>query len=169
MDLEGANDLQVAFVKCTKDDFDRLVSEFYLLLPSIPLSAIADLDYVVMHQEHIPYWVAKIEEVAYMKSAGNTVQVRCSEVRDVWGNQSVKAELRKVDHNFDGSRSLVLAYPTNQFFVLGTTVQMKVKAPELGGLSLKRAIAEIADTYGVLPSQVEISITAVERDYLNQT
>ncbi|TDV54645.1 hypothetical protein EC919_104384 [Pseudomonas graminis] len=169
MDLEAVKDLRVAFVSFTQDDFDCLVSESFLLLPRMALSDITDLDFVVMHYGHTPYWVAKIEEVAYLKSAGNTVQIRCSEVRNVWDSEAAKAELKKVYRNFDGSRPSVVACSSNQFFALGTTVQMKVKAPGLGGLSLKRAIAEIADTYGVLSSQVEISITAVERDYLSQT
>ncbi|WP_421523429.1 hypothetical protein [Pseudomonas yamanorum] len=162
MNAQESGAFKVAYARFDKENFDTAISDFYLEIPSLSVSDLNELDYVVMCSSHIPEWVAKVSEVVFIKSMGRTSRVRVSEIRSVFGNQQATAALNEVWHYFDGTAPKVVKYASESFFELSTSVPLRAKSHLDGALTFNKAIQGLADTFRVKPTQIKISITSEE-------
>ncbi|WP_259769143.1 hypothetical protein [Pseudomonas protegens] len=117
------------------------------------------VDYLVLCNEHIPLWVAKIEDIALSRQDDGLLKFRFSEIRDVWGKgcdpaySSAYELFRSDQHN-----PKLTTFEDDAFFTIGEPLPFLDNPDFSGPLTIKRAAARLSETYGVEPGQVEIII-----------
>jgi hypothetical protein len=122
------------------------------------------VDYLILCTEHVPTWVAKVEEIVIPRTEGAPLTVRFSEVRSVFGQGTTPEyqEAFKMYRN-NGWGAFLSTFENDLFFTIGDPVAFKVRPNAHGLLNMENAIDALADTYGVSADQVEITIRSKPR------
>ena len=118
-----------------------------------------DVDYVILCQNHIPMWVAKIEDIALSRKDDGNLIFKFSEIRDVWGkgtDPNYGAAFKP--HRGDTANPKLTTFENDSFFTIGELLPSIPRTDSYGPLSIKSAAVRLSETYGVDPDQVEIII-----------
>ncbi len=115
------------------------------------------VDYLILCTEHHPTWVAKIEDIVISRLDGGPMTFRFSEIRSVFSMTPSRITAFELFRSHQYNPKLTV-FADNSFFTVGDLVPFIAKPDTLGPLSMDRAIHELAQTYGVAPDQVDITI-----------
>ena len=117
------------------------------------------VDYLILCNQHIPMWIAKIEDIALSRKDDEILIFRFSEIRDVWGkggDLAYGAAFKPYKSNEPNPK--MTAFEDDSFFTIGEPLPLIACPDSSGPLSIKNAAARLSETYGVDPEQVEIII-----------
>jgi hypothetical protein len=135
-----------------------------LMAPVTEHNSWFEVEYLILCEGKIPAWVAKIEEIVMPKIGRDSLLFRFSEVKSVKDESEERQEeygtaFSAFYKNRNSDRwPLLITFENDQFFTIGSPVQLKAQPHAVGALSMESAILQLAETYTVNPSQVEIII-----------
>ncbi|WP_146021768.1 MULTISPECIES: hypothetical protein [unclassified Pseudomonas] len=117
------------------------------------------VDYLILCSQHCPIWVAKIEDIVLSREDGGPLSFRFSEIRSVarkGGDPEYGPAFKP--YRSDKYNPQLTAFDDESFFTIGDPVPFIARPDTYGPLSMEKAILGLAETYGVDPKQVEITI-----------
>ncbi|MDF9617016.1 hypothetical protein P5705_05130 [Pseudomonas entomophila] len=118
-----------------------------------------DVEYLILCSYHSPSMVAKIKEIVIPQKKGVGRFARFLELRSlVMKNTEDGYHAAFNDYKYRGVGAELFEFENDDFFRVGDPVPLTVVEGERGSLTLSRAIRELARTYSVDRSQVEIII-----------
>lgn len=117
------------------------------------------VDYLILCTQHCPIWVAKIEDIVLPREDGGPLSFRFSEIRSLVG-KSVDPEYGPAfkPYRSDRLNPKLTAFDDESFFAIGDPVPFIAQPDTIGPLSMAKAVVGLAETYGVKPEQIEITI-----------
>lgn len=117
------------------------------------------VDYLILCSQHIPMWIAKIEDIALSRKDDGMLIFKFSEIRDVWGKGGEPDYSSAFKpYRSDVANPKLTAFEDDSFFTIGEPLPLIARPDGSGPLSIKSAATRVSKTYGVDPCQVEIII-----------
>lgn len=118
-----------------------------------------DVEYLILCSGHSPSMVAKLKEIVIPQKKGVSRFARFLELRSL-GGKNTEDEYREAfeGYKYNGAGAVLCEFKGDEFFRVGDSVPFTVVEGENGPLTLDRAARELALTYSVDHSQVEIII-----------
>lgn len=120
------------------------------------------VEYLILCSGHIPSWVAKIQEIVMPRTQRTPMLFRFSEVRsvtDIDDNDEFRGAFKSFqDARYKAPLPFKCDFENDLFFSLGKEVWFKPTPEVFGLLTMEKATVLLAESYGVGPDQVEITI-----------